>query len=132
MEAIYEPVFDSLKFQNYGLTPKKSQKKRIFNFYNEMTACNYALQGEIVSAYKNVNLKILMKILGNKITDQRFLAFIRPGCYGGFIDFGKSQDPLIGVPQSNIASPLFFNIYMHEFDCLINYQLQEYINDYNA
>ena len=132
LEAIYEPLFDSLRHQNFGFRPGKSTKNNIQYLQKNGTACNYALEGDIVGAYNNVNINILMKLLSNRIKDKRFLAIIKQGCYCGFMEFGKYQDTLIGVAQGGIASPLLFNIYMHEFDLYVNYELQEYIDDYNT
>jgi retron-type reverse transcriptase len=51
--------------------------------------------------------------------------------YCGLITFNKFEETLTGVPQGGIASPILFNIYMHEFDKYINGEFRDLINQYN-
>ncbi len=131
LEAIYEPTFEKLKHQNYGFRPGKSPHDSIRFIKNTATGSKYAIEGDIVGAYDNVNIKKLISILGNKIHDQKFLNFIKQGCYSGLLHMGKYEDTLLGVPQGGIASPILFNIYMHEFDLFVNNELQHYVTNYN-
>lgn len=51
--------------------------------------------------------------------------------YCGLITFNKFEETLTGVPQGGIASPILFNIYMHEFDKYINGEFRDLIYQYN-
>lgn len=131
LEAIYEPEFSRLRNQNYGFRPSLGTHDAIKFISRNGTGCNYAIEGDIVGAYDNVNINILMNILRRKIIDRKFLALIRQGCYCGLIEFGKYKDTFLGVPQGGIASPLLFNIYMHEFDSFINNRLTNILDNFN-
>ena len=131
LEAIYEPEFDKLQYPNFGFRQKKSPHNCIKTLRNYGTACNYAIEGDISGAYDNVDITILLSLLRKKIHDEKFILLIKQGCYSGLLDFGEYKDTLLGVPQGGIASPILFNIYMHEFDLFINYKLNAHINKYN-
>ena len=131
LEAIYEPIFERLKDQNYGFRPNKSTHDAIMHIQRNGTACNAAIEGDIKGAYDNVNIDKLINILRKRIKDENFLKLIRQGCNSGMIDFGEYKDTLIGVPQGGIASPILFNIYMHEFDEYINHHLNKVLIRYN-
>lgn len=47
------------------------------------------------------------------------------------LDQGKNFDTLTGVPQGGLASPILFNIYMHEFDIYIKNELEKEVEIYN-
>lgn len=44
---------------------------------------------------------------------------LKDGLKCGILDHHEYHDSYIGVPQGGIASPIIFNIYMHEFDKFI-------------
>lgn len=131
LEAIFEPEFEKQNFKNFGFRPNKSPHDCIVFLKNTGTACNYAIEGDIIGAFNNVDIPILMNILRKKIQDKKFLALIQQGCHSGLLEMGKYKDTLLGVPQGGIASPILFNIYMHEFDLFINNELISIIKKFN-
>jgi len=116
LSVIYEPVFEKSNY-NYGFRPSKSPQDAIERLrWGSNKGMTTAIEGDIKGAYDNVNQKVLLKILRKRIQDKKFLAFLEQMFRSGLIDMGKYQDTLLGVPQGGIASPILFNIYMHEFD----------------
>lgn len=131
LESIYEPCFNTIPFQNYGFRPNKSTHDAIEFIKKNGTANNIALEGDIKGAFDNVDHKLLIKFLNKKIKDQKFLSLIYQGCKCGIMEFNKTSESLAGIPQGGIASPVLFNIYMHEFDLYINYKFYDIIQKYN-
>ena len=78
--------------------------------------CNLVIEGDIVSAYNNVDHDILLKILRKRIKDKKFLRLIKRMLKSGIMDQGNYEHSLVGTPQGGIMSPLLFNIYLLEFD----------------
>jgi nicotine oxidoreductase len=131
LESIYEPVFEKLEV-NFGFRKRRSAHQALLRIKEKGAANFLAIEGDIKSAYPTVSHKILMRILEKRISDHKFLKIIYQGLKCGLLYFGKREDTLIGTPQGGIASPILFNIYMHEFDEYITTNLQNFINEYNT
>lgn len=120
LDAIYEPIFESINC-NYGFRPKKGSHNALYNIPQKTQGMTYAIEGDIKGAFDNLDHDILIKILSKRIQDDKFLNLIFKYCRAGFFDQlqNTTKDSLLGVPQGGIASPLLWNIYMHEFDKFI-------------
>lgn len=122
LEAIYKPVFEehaelTNNFNNnYGFRPQKSCWTAITRIEQLSNLCNIAIEGEIVSAYNNVDHEILIELLSRRIKDKAFLKLIKGMLKSGIMDRKHFKHSLNGTPQGGIVSPLLFNIYMFEFD----------------
>lgn len=133
LEAIYEPEFElRYKNSNYGFRPKKSTHDAIETIKIKAQNLEHCVEGDIVGAFVNVSHDRLIEILGEKISDQEFLSFIRQGLQSGVIDHGTYQHTLLGTPQGGIASPILFNIYMSKLDEFINNHIANEINQWNV
>ena len=127
LDSIYEPIFQSQEC-NFGFREKHSAHQAIEYIKGYATSSYFAVEGDIKGAYDNVNHDILMNILKEQITDNKFLKFIEIGLKNGILDKGHYEHSILGVPQGGIVSPLLFNIYMHKFDEYILKTLQNLID----
>lgn len=122
LESIFEPEFvefekmNNFKSTNYGFRPGKSCWKAVNNLkiYGQRTT--YAIEGDIVGAYNNVNHDILLNILQTRIHDKKFLKVIKNLLKAGIMENKQVLHSLKGTPQGGIVSPLLFNIYMFKLD----------------
>ena len=114
-----------------ALGKKKNTHQAILKIKYQGTGSNIAIEGDIEGAYDNTDHDILINILRKKISDNKFLKLLYQGFKAGILIKGTLTDSITGVPQGGIASPILFNIYMHEFDEYIHTNLQEHINNYN-
>lgn len=130
LEAIYEPIFNKYNY-NYGFRPKRGAHHAIHFLKYNGSGCNLAIEGDIEGAYDNVDQEVLLKIIGKRISDERFLKFLNLGFKCGLLDQGQKINTLTGVPQGGLASPILFNIYMYEFDEYINNELTKEIEILN-
>jgi retron-type reverse transcriptase len=131
LEAIYEPVFNVHNY-NYGFRKGKSTHEAIQTLKIKGNACSNALEGDIKAAYDTVDHDVLIELLEKRISDRRFIKFIKQGLKCGLLEQGHYADTLLGVPQGGIASPILFNIYMHEFDMFVHDKVEEFIANKNA
>jgi RNA-directed DNA polymerase len=127
LDAIYEPIFQAYEC-HFGFRSKKSCHDAIEKLKKTGTACDFAIEGDIKGAFDNVDPDILLQFLKKRISDNRLLNLISQGFKCGLLEQGVRKDTLLGVPQGGIASPLLFNIYMHEFDMFILNELQAEID----
>lgn len=126
LSAIYEPLFEKIN-TNYGFRPGKGPQNAISIIPTNTQGMTRCLEGDIKGAFPSLDHTILNTILQKRIQDKNLLALITLFCKTGiFDDLDNSyHDPIVGVPQGGIISPLLWNIYMHEFDKFIVNDIQE-------
>lgn len=123
LNTIYEPIFQEYEV-SHGSRPKRSTHTAMKYITPKGQGLHMAIEGDITGAFPNTNHEILLKILEKKIYDKRFLELIRSGLKHSIIFEGKKIPNTFGLPQGSIASPILFNIYMHEFDQKIQQIIQ--------
>jgi retron-type reverse transcriptase len=110
---------------NYGFRPKKSCWDAVQNLKLFGQSNNYAIEGDIVGAYNNVNHDILLSILRKRIKDEKFLKIIQDLLESGIMEKNIRIHSIKGTPQGGIISAILFNIYMFEFDKFIYHLMVE-------
>jgi hypothetical protein len=58
----------------------------------------------------------MVRILSEKIHDNRFLRLIKQMLQAGYLEDWEYHDTLSGVPQGGVVSPVLSNIYLHRMD----------------
>ena len=114
LTQIYEPIFIKSSF---GYRPGKSAHKAI-------EACYYSLfknqrpnvvEIDFSSFFNTIPHRKMMKILGKKISDDKFKGLIGRFMKGDLISHdGQTVPSEIGTPQGSIMSPILANIYLNE------------------
>lgn len=129
LESIFEPEFKefeqktNFKSTNYGFRPNKSTWHAVENLKLYGQATTYAIEGDIIGAYNNVDHSILLQILEKRIKDKKFLKTMKHLLKSGIMEKNSYQHSIKGTPQGGIVSPLLFNIYMFELDKYIYYNI---------
>ena len=67
--------------------------------------------------------EILLRILAEKIHDQRFLRLIRNMLKAGYLEDWEYHETLSGCPQGGVVSPILSNIYLHKLDEFVEQEL---------
>ncbi len=125
VKLIIEPIFESnfLDF-SIGFRPNRCCHDALPIFYRSIQPiqkCYWVLEGDIKGCFDNISHKILLRIIKKSIKDKKLLRLIQKILRAGYIENGVRNKPgygipSIGTPQGGIISPLFANIYLHEFD----------------
>jgi hypothetical protein len=66
---------------------------------------------------------MLLRLLGEKIHDNRFMELIRRLLQAGYLEDWRYGRTLSGTPQGAIVSPVLSNIYLHELDRFVEQEL---------
>lgn len=130
LNIIYEPVFQEKEY-NHGFRPKRGTRSAITKIERESQGMTTAIEGDIKGGYNNVNHKILMNFLKKKIYDRKFLKLVKKGLEQEIIQKNQKRVGMSGIPQGGIVSPILFNIYMHEFDQMVEEKVGELLKKIN-
>jgi hypothetical protein len=73
------------------------------------------------SKYPNLDRKILLEVLGERINDKKFLKFMRKRLNLRLFDTktNKFEQTFLGIPQGGVDSPYLWNIYLLGMDKFI-------------
>jgi len=112
LNAIYEEDFLDCSM---GFRPGRSQHDalKVLNVYLEKRFINYVVDVDIKGFFDNVNHEWMMKFLGHRISDPKFLRMIARFLKSGYLEEGKRYKTERGTPQGGVISPILANIYLH-------------------
>ena len=113
LEAIYEPLFDS---HSHGFRPNRSCHTALKQIQKEFNGVPWIIEGDIAHCFDSIDHRLMIKILGKKIKDQRFLNVIWLFLKSGYVDDWVYHETYSGAAQGGVISPILMNIYMNEFD----------------
>jgi group II intron reverse transcriptase/maturase len=125
LKLIIEPIFESdFKDCSIGFRPNRRCHDALPTIYGSIQPSKkyyWAMDGDIQGCFDNISHKILMRVIKKRIKDKRLLVLIEKILSAGYIEYGKVNKPGFGLPrtgtpQGGIISPLFANIYLHQFD----------------
>jgi retron-type reverse transcriptase len=71
------------------------------------------------SGYLSLDHEVMIKILGEKILDNRFLRMIRNMLTAGYLEDWRHHETLSGAPQGVVVSPILSNIYLDRLDVFV-------------
>jgi RNA-directed DNA polymerase len=110
--AIYEEEFVE---DSYGFRPKRSchDALRALSQAVEDEGTNYIAEADIKGFFDNVDQDWLMKMLEQRIADQRVLRMIKRFLKSGVMEGGETRTSEEGVPQGGSISPMLANVYLH-------------------
>lgn len=113
LEAIYEQDFLP---SSYGYRPNLSPMDAVRDLSQELQygSYNYLVEADIRGYFDRIDHQMMLMMLKQRINDKPFLKLIEKWLKAGVLDTdGKVIDPITGVPQGGIVSPVLSNIYLH-------------------
>jgi len=116
LTAIYEPVFSD---KSHGFRPERSCHTALSDIKHRWTGVKWIIDFDIKGYYDNINHKILINMLKQKIDDKKFINLIRNMLRAGYLEDWKFHKTYSGTPQGGIVSPILANVYLHELDIFV-------------
>ncbi len=121
LEAIYEGHFEGT---SHSFRPHRSCHTALGMIQKSFAGAKWFIEGDIKGFFDNIDHNVLISILRERISDERFLRLIRKFLNAGYVEDWKYNKTYSGTPQGGIISPMLANIYLDKFD--------KYIKEYAA
>lgn len=124
LEAIYEGHFEGT---SHGFRPHRSCHTALGMIQKSFAGAKWFIEGDIKGFFDNIDHNVLISILRERISDERFLRLIRKFFNAGYVEDWKYNKTYSGTPQGGIISPILANIYLDQLDKYV----VEYISQFN-
>jgi len=120
MRMILEPIYEADFSQySFGFRPNRRTMDAIRCITSSTTENKksfWVIEGDISSYFDTINHRMLMKLLRERVKDEKFLNLVWKFLRAGVMERRLFRDTKLGTPQGGIISPLLANVYLHELD----------------
>jgi group II intron reverse transcriptase/maturase len=113
LESYYEPSFSG---RSHGFRPGRGCHTALSEVAETWTGTTWFVEGDITDCFGSLDHETLVKILAEKIHDNRFLRLIKQMLQAGYLEDWVWNATLSGAPQGGVVSPVLSNIYLHRLD----------------
>jgi group II intron reverse transcriptase/maturase len=113
LEAYYEPAFSD---RSHGFRPRRGCHTALREIAHTWTGTAWFIEGDIADCFGSLDHDLMVKILAERIHDNRFLRLVRNMLTAGYLEDWKWGATLSGAPQGGVASPILSSIYLHKLD----------------
>jgi group II intron reverse transcriptase/maturase len=113
LEAYYEPQFSG---HSYGYRPGRGCHTALRDVAETWTGTTWFIEGDISDCFGSLDHEVMIRTLGEKIHDNRFLRLVRNMLQAGYLEDWVWGATLSGAPQGGVVSPILSNIYLHKLD----------------
>jgi group II intron reverse transcriptase/maturase len=120
LEAIYEPVF---RESSHGFRAGHGCHTALRDIRDRWTGTVWFIEADITDCFTSIDHEILLGILAERISDQRFLRLMRNMLNAGYLEDWEYRESLSGVPQGGVISPILSNVYLHKLDEFVEQEL---------
>lgn len=124
LEAIYEGHFETT---SHGFRPKRNCHTALLHIQKTFSGAKWFIEGDIKGFFDNIDHDVLVGILRERISDDRFIRLIRKFLKAGYVEDWTFHNTYSGMPQGGIVSPILANIYLDKLDKYV----KEYIRHFD-
>lgn len=123
LEAIYEGHFETT---SHGFRPKRSCHTALLHIQKTFNGAKWFIEGDIKGFFDNIDHDVLVGILRERISDDRFIRLIRKFLKAGYVEDWTFHKTYSGTPQGGIVSPILANIYLDKLDKYVKEYIQHF------
>ena len=123
LEAIYEGHFETT---SHGFRPKRSCHTALLHIQKTFSGAKWFIEGDIKGFFDNIDHDVLVGILRERISDDRFIRLIRKFLKAGYVEDWTFHNTYSGTPQGGIVSPILANIYLDKLDKYVKEYIQHF------
>ena len=120
LEAYYEPQFSD---DSHGFRPRRGCHTALSKIADTWTGTTWFIEGDISDCFGSLDHETMIKILAEKIHDNRFLRLVHNMLQAGYLEDWEWHETVSGVPQGGVCSPILSNIYLDRLDDLVERRL---------
>ena len=113
MEAYYEPQFSE---HSHGYRPGRGCHTALREVAETWTGTTWFIEGDISHCFDQLDHRVMLETLGEKIHDNRLLRLIGQMLQAGYLEDWVWNATLSGAPQGGVLSPCLSNIYLDRLD----------------
>jgi group II intron reverse transcriptase/maturase len=134
LDQIQPSLEPSFKEASFGFRPGKSAHQAISKIQEYLNdGYEYVVDADIKDFFGNLNHQILMAKVRTHISDRDITKLIYRFLTAGVMEEGNIRKQISGTPQGGIISPILANLYLNEFDAVIektDLKLVRYADDF--
>lgn len=123
LEAIYEGHFETT---SHGFRPKRSCHTALLHIQKTFNGAKWFIEGDIKGFFDTIDHDVLVGILRERISDDRFIRLIRKFLKAGYVEDWTFHNTYSGTPQGGIVSPILANIYLDKLDKYVKEYIQHF------
>ncbi len=122
IRMVLEPIFEvEFHDSSYGFRPNRSAHHAIFRCQNLMKhGFTWVIEGDVKACFDEISHKAILRVLREKVMDNKFLSLICRILKAGVQVKGIVQPTEKGVPQGGVVSPLLANAVLNKLDWFLH------------
>jgi len=101
LEAYYEPQFSA---RSHGFRPGRGCHTALGEVARTWTGTTWFVEGDVADCFGSLDHGIMIKILAEKIRDNRFLRLMQNMLRAGYLEDWRWNATLSGVPQGGLCA----------------------------
>jgi group II intron reverse transcriptase/maturase len=113
LEAYFEPRFSE---HSHGFRPERGCHTALQDVYYGWRGTTWFVEGDISKCFERFNHQLLIAVLREHFSDERFIRLIQNLLDAGYLENWKWNQTESGIPQGSIVSPLLANILLDKLD----------------
>jgi len=120
LEAYYDVQFSD---HSHGFRPNRGCHTALQEVVHVWKGTHWFIEGDISQCFERLDHELLVRIVGEKIHDNRFLRLLQNMLKAGYLEDWRWHATLSGSPQGGVCSPILSNLYLDRLDQFVEAEL---------